>query len=97
MSHRRARTFPRAAKMAAFPVRSGFETSRHASARVLRRRRRGAAALYHKLLEAQRDWENGRKNFHEHTDEEVAQLIAEAEKKSKRKKKRSMPRNLHRK
>ena len=54
-------------------------------------------AYHTKLLEAQRDWENGRKNFHEHTDEEVAQLIAEAEKKSKRKKKRSMPRNLHRK
>jgi len=76
MSHRRACVVPRAAKMAAFPVRSGLETSRHASARVLWRRRRAAVALYHKLLEAQRDWENGRKNFHEHTDEEVAQLIA---------------------
>ena len=35
-------------------------------------------AYDNKLLEAQRDWENGKKNFHEHTDEEVESLIAEA-------------------
>ena len=47
-------------------------------------------AVYHeKLLEAKRDWENGRKHFHEHTDEEVEKLIAEAEKANKRQKQRS--------
>ena len=38
------------------------------------------AAYHEKLLQAKRDWENGRKNFHEHTDEEVERLIAQAEK-----------------
>ena len=40
---------------------------------------------YHeKLLQAKRDWDNGRKNFHEHTDEEMQKLLEDAEKKDKR-------------
>ena len=54
------------------------------------------AAYHEKLLQAKRDWENGRKNFHEHTDEEVARLIAEAEKKSKRPKRRPASRSARR-
>ena len=49
-------------------------------------------AYHEQLLQAKRDWENGRKNFHEHTDEEVARLIAEAEKRNKRPKSRPAPR-----
>ena len=44
------------------------------------------AAYHEELLQAKRDWENGRKNFHEHTDEEVERLIAQAEKTNKRQK-----------
>ena len=44
------------------------------------------AAYHEKLMQAKRDWENGRKNYHEHTDEEMAQLMANAEKSAKRKK-----------
>ena len=35
------------------------------------------------ILEGIRDWENGGTHFHEHTDEEVERLIAEAEKRQK--------------
>lgn len=50
------------------------------------------AAYHEELLQAKRDWENGRKNFHEHTDEEVERLIAQAEKTNKRQKKHSAQR-----
>ncbi len=50
------------------------------------------AAYHEELLQAKRDWENGRKNFHEHTDEEVKRLIAQAEKTNKRQKKHSVQR-----
>ena len=50
------------------------------------------AAYHEELLQAKRDWENGRKNFHEHTDEEVEKLIAQAEETNKRQKKRSAQR-----
>lgn len=50
------------------------------------------AAYHEKLLQAKRDWENGRKNFHEHTDEKVERLIAQAGKTNKRQKKHSAQR-----
>ena len=37
------------------------------------------------ILEGIRDWENGGSHFHEHTDEEVDRLIAEAESRQKAK------------
>ena len=37
------------------------------------------------ILEGVRDWENGGRHFHEHTDEEMAQLIADAEARQKAK------------
>ena len=42
------------------------------------------AAYHEELLQAKRDWENGRKNFHEHTEEEMQKLLEDAEKKDKR-------------
>lgn len=56
------------------------------------------AAYHESLLQAKRDWENGRKNFHEHTDEEMAHLIAEAEneKNNKRQTNRPNPRSTRR-
>ena len=46
---------------------------------------RAPGSEYHeKLLQARRDWDNGRKNFHEHTDEEMQKLLEDAEKKDKR-------------
>ena len=54
------------------------------------------AAYHEKLLEAKRDWENGRKNYHYHTDEEVAQLMANAEKNADRKKRSPVKRTTRR-
>lgn len=54
------------------------------------------AAYHEKLLAAKRDWENGRKNYHEHTDEEMAQLMANAEKNAKRKARRPAARHARR-
>ena len=38
------------------------------------------------VIEGIRDWENGGKHFHEHTDEEMARMISEAEQRKKAKK-----------
>ena len=46
------------------------------------------AAYHEKLMQAFSDYENGKKNYHEHTDEEMAQLMANAEKNATRKKRR---------
>ena len=40
----------------------------------------GRQSVREMIIEGVRDWENGGKRFHEHTDEEVNRLIAEAEK-----------------
>ena len=43
----------------------------------------GRQTTREKILEGIRDWGNGGKHFHEHTDEEVDRLIAEAENRQK--------------
>ena len=45
----------------------------------------GRQTVREMILEGIRDWENGGKHFHEHTDEEMEHLIAEAEKRQKAK------------
>ncbi len=45
----------------------------------------GRQSVREMVLEGIRDWENGGKHFHEHTDEEVNRLIAETEKRQKAK------------
>ena len=46
----------------------------------------GRQSVRKMVLEGIRDWENGGKHFHEHTDEEMERMIAEAEKGQKAKK-----------
>ena len=46
----------------------------------------GRQSVRKMVLEGIRDWENGGKHFHEHTDEEMERMIAEAEKRQKAKK-----------
>ena len=43
----------------------------------------GRQTVREMILEGIRDWENGGKHFHEHTDEEMERMIAEAEKRQK--------------
>ena len=43
----------------------------------------GRQTVREMVLEGVRDWENGGKHFHEHTDEEIDRLIAEAEHRQK--------------
>ena len=45
----------------------------------------GRQSVREMVLEGIRDWENGGKHFHEHTDEEMERMIAEAEKRQKSK------------
>ena len=46
----------------------------------------GRQSVRETALEGIRDWENGGKHFHEHTDEEMERMIAEAEQRQKAKK-----------
>ena len=46
----------------------------------------GRQTVREMVLEGIRDWENGGKHFHEHTDEEMDRMIAEAEQRQKAKK-----------
>ena len=45
----------------------------------------GRQSVRDMVLQGIRDWENGGKHFHEHTDEEMDRMIAEAEQRQKAK------------
>jgi len=53
----------------------------------------GRQTVREMVLEGIRDWENGGKHFHEHTDEEMKRMIAEAEKRQNAKRRAKATRN----